>query len=95
MNYILPEFFSYKKLFFLNKEKKWQDIIIRRLEKNLIKDKHTFKYSNHLNFNAKIITKLKMIDINFNYNTEEFDSMQIVYEIEYYKLNNGDENIDN
>jgi hypothetical protein len=95
MNNIHPEMFSDKKFFFLPKENKWQDIIIRRLEKNLIKDKHTFKYSNHLNFNAKIITKLKMIDINFNYNTEEFDSMQIVYEIEYYKLNNGDENIEN
>ena len=84
MNNIHPEMFSDKNFFFLPKEDKWQDIIIRRLEKNLITDKHTFKYSNHLTFNGKFMAKLKMIDINFSYNTEEFDNLEIVYEFEYH-----------
>jgi len=91
MNNIHPKMFSDKNFFFLPKEDKWQDIIIRRLEKNIITDKHTFKYTNHLTFNGKFMTKLKMIDINFNYNTEEFDNLEIRYEIEYHKLKNVNE----
>jgi hypothetical protein len=93
MNNINSEMFSDKNFFFLPKEHNWQDIIIRRLEKNLITDKHTFIYNNNLSFKSTFSTKLKMININFNYNTEEFDNLQITYDIEYYKLKSLNENI--
>jgi hypothetical protein len=86
MNNIHPKMFSDKNFFFLPKEYTWQDIIIRRLEKNIITDKHTFRYSNHLTFSGKFMTRLKMIDVNFNYNTEDFEDLEIIYEIEYHKL---------
>jgi hypothetical protein len=86
MNNIHPKMFSDKNFFFLPKEYTWQDIIIRRLEKNIITDKHTFRYSNHLTFSGKFMTRLKMIDVNFNYNTADFEDLEIIYEIEYHKL---------
>jgi hypothetical protein len=94
MNNINPEMFSNKNFYFLPKEYNWQDIIIRRLEKKLITDKHTFVYTSNLSFKSAFSTKLKMINVNFNYNTEDFENIQIAYEIEYYKLPNSDEKID-
>jgi len=94
MNNIHPEMFSHKNFFFLPKEHIWQDIIIRRLEKNLIKDKHTFRYTSHLFFNPELERKLEIMNINFRYYTEDFDNFQTIYEIEYYKLKNKDEKID-
>jgi len=95
MNNINSEMFSNKNFYFLPKEHNWQDIIIRRLEKKLITDKHTFIYNNNLSFKSTFSTKLKMINVNFNYNAEEFNNLQITYDIEYHKLINVDENMKN
>ena len=74
--------------YFLPKEYEWQDIIIRRIENNLIMDKYNFKYSDCIKFKSSLSSKLKLIDINFNYSTEEASNLEIEYEIEYYKINN-------
>jgi hypothetical protein len=95
MNNINPGMFSDKNFFFLPKEYNWQDIIVRRLEKKLITDKHTFVYNNSLSFKSSFGTKLKLININFNYNTEEIDNLKIIYEIEYHKFKSLDENTAN
>ena len=84
---ISPAMFSNNNFYFLPKEYEWHDIIIRRLEKRLITDKYTFVYSNNLSFKSTLSSKLKMIDINFHYSTEELNNLKIQYEIEYYKLN--------
>lgn len=86
INNISPAMFSNNNFYFLPKEYEWHDIIIRRLEKKLITDKYTFVYSNNLSFKTTLSSKLKMIDVNFNYNTEELNNLKIQYEIEYYKL---------
>ena len=88
INNINSEMFSNKNFHFLPKEYNWQEIIIRRLEKNLIKDNHTYIYTNNLSFKSTFGTKLKLMNVNFNYNTEEFNNIRVTYEIEYYKLNN-------
>jgi len=75
--------------YFLPKEYEWQDIIIRRIENNLMMDKYNFKYSDSIKFKSSLSTKLKLIDINFNYSTEEASNLEIEYEIEYYKINNS------
>ena len=74
--------------YFLPKEYEWQDIIIRRIENNLMMDKYNFKYSDSIKFKSSLSSKLKLIDINFNYGTEEASNLEIEYEIEYYKINN-------
>jgi hypothetical protein len=75
--------------YFLPKEYEWQDIIIRRIENNLMMDKYNFKYSDSIKFKSSLSSKLKLIDINFNYSTEEASNLEIEYEIEYYKTNNS------
>ena len=72
--------------YFLPKEYEWQDIIIRRLENNLISDKYNFKYNDYIKFKSSLSTKLKLIEINFNYSTEDASNLEIEYEIEYYKI---------
>jgi hypothetical protein len=87
INNIGPGMFSDKDFYFLPKEYDWHNIIYRRLEQNQLTDKHVLIYSNNLSFKSTFGTKLKMINVNFEYNTQECDNLQIIYNIEYYKLN--------
>lgn len=87
INKINFDMFSNNNFYFLPKEYEWQDIIIRRLENNLISDKYIYKYSNNIYFKSSLTSKLKMIDINFNYNTNELNNLEILYEIDYYPIN--------
>ena len=86
INNIDQKLFIDKNYYFLPKEYEWQDIIIRRLENNLIGDKYNFKYNDSIKFKSSLTTKLKLIEINFNYNTEDVNNLEIEYEIEYYKI---------
>jgi len=87
INNINFNMFSNNKFYFLPKEYEWQDIIIRRLENNLISDKYIYKYSNNIYFKSSLTSKLKMIDVNFNYNTSELNNLEMLYEIDYYPIN--------
>lgn len=87
INNINFDMFSNNNFYFLPKEYEWQDIIIRRLENNLISDKYIYKYSNNIYFKSSLTSKLKMIDINFNYNSDELNNLEILYEIDYYQIN--------
>jgi hypothetical protein len=87
INNIDFELFSNNKFYFLPKEYEWQNIIIRRLQNNLIYDKYIYKYTNNIYFKTSLVSKLKMIDVNFNYSTDELNNLEIHYEIEYYPIN--------
>ena len=88
INNLNQKMFISNNYYFLPKEYEWQDIIIRRLENNLISDKYNFKYNDCIKFKSSLSTKLKLIEINFNYSTEDANNLEIEYEIEYYKINN-------
>jgi hypothetical protein len=87
INNINFNMFSDNKFYFLPKEYDWQDIIIRRLENNLISDKYIYKYSSNIYFKSSLTSKLKMIDVNFSYNTDELNNLEIHYDIEYHPIN--------
>ena len=86
INKINQQVFIDNNYYFLPKEYEWQDIIIRRLENNLIGDKYNFKYNDSIKFKSSLTTKLKLIEINFNYSTKDVNNLEIEYEIEYYKI---------
>ena len=94
-NNLNQKMFISNNYYFLPKEYEWQDIIIRRLENNLISDKYNFKYNDYIKFKSSLSTKLKLIEINFNYSTEDASNLEIEYEIEYYKITNNAIIVDN
>jgi len=81
--------FNNKKYYFLPKEYEWQNIIIRRLEDKLEKDKYTFTNSSSINFKASLKSKLEIINIGFNYSNDDLNNLNISYEIDYHPLNNN------
>jgi hypothetical protein len=86
INNIDINIFNKNSFYFLPKEYEWQYIITRRLENNLISDKYTYKYTDNISFKSSVYSKLKIIDINFSYDSKEFNDLQIHYEIDYYNI---------
>lgn len=95
INNINFDIFSDNKFYFLPKEYEWQDIVIRRLENHLINDKYVYKYTNNIFFERTLISKLHFLNVNFNYNMNELDDIEIHYEIEYYPIQKNLINKDN
>jgi type IV secretory pathway TrbL component len=46
-----------------------------------------YKYSSNIYFKSSLTSKLKMIDVNFSYNTDELNNLEIHYDIEYHPIN--------
>ena len=72
--------------YYLPLEFRWQHIISRRLESNLVYDKYVYKNQEAKLFQSKFLSKLKLLDIHAEYDWKEMQDFEIDYEIEYYPL---------
>ena len=63
----------------------WQNIIKRRIKRGLQYDKYVYKYNNCYKLNSSLISKLKFLEINFNYDYQTYHDLEIEYEIIYYE----------
>ena len=87
LNKLLDNYYYY-----LPKQMDLQQLIIRRIENNLISDRFIYNhYQNNL-LNTSLISSLQKLSIGINYRTKNVSSFQIEYEIIFnsikdYKLN--------
>lgn len=69
-----------------------QNLIIRRIENNQVKDKYTFIYSEKNLISRKILTKLNKLNIgnslSFDYTSTRLSNFQIEYIIEFNNIKN-------
>ena len=72
--------------YFLNKQHDWQNIIIRRIEGNLSKDKYIYHNKEIKIFKTKFVNKLKFLKLSIDYDWEKLKDLKIEYEIEYLPL---------
>lgn len=79
-NYVKPKFY------YLPQEYEWDDIIDRRLNNKLVKDKYTYYYSDTRILKANVMNKLKIFEINIDIENNEHRELKIEYDIEYHPL---------
>lgn len=78
--------------YYLPGKYEWQNIIKRRIKRGLQYDKYVYKYNNCYKLNSSLISKLKFLEINFNYDYETYNNLEIEYEIIYYEYEKIEEN---
>lgn len=72
--------------YFLNKQYDWHNIIIRRIDGNLITDKYEYHNIEIKIFKSKFIEKLKFLELSVDYDWEKLKNLTIQYEIKYYPI---------
>jgi hypothetical protein len=74
------------KFYYLKNEYEWEDIIDRRLNNKLVYDKYTYYHSDSRILKASFMNKLKIFDVNIDFENKEHHSLKIEYDIEYHPL---------
>lgn len=70
--------------YFLPKEIEWQKMIIRRLEHSQLTEKYVLKNNLNLKIKASVKSNFKIANVGFAHGSENLDSLEISYEVEYY-----------
>ena len=78
------EIFSSDSFYYLDKQYEWQQMIIRRVNHNMIQDKYVYKNRESELFNASTLQSLRRLNLSVNYDWEKVSDIEIHYEIEYY-----------
>lgn len=73
--------------FFLPSQIDWHNMIIRRIDGNLLSDKYTYTNKETHLLKYKFIQTLTKLDLSISYDWEKYQNLTIKYEIEYYLLN--------
>jgi hypothetical protein len=76
LNKLLDNYYYY-----LPKQMDLQQLIIRRIENNLISDRFIYNHYQHNLLNTSLISSLQKLSIGINYRTKNISSFQIEYEI--------------
>lgn len=72
--------------YYLPREFHWQNIIRRRVDHKLVYDRYMYKNQEIKLLRSKFIQKLKMLNIQADYDWKSMRDLEINYEIEYYPL---------
>lgn len=72
--------------FFLPKQNDWHNMIIRRIEGNLLMDEYIYINKETQLLKYKFIQTLAKLDLSISYDWEKYQNLTIKYEIEYYPL---------
>jgi len=83
-NYIkLKELYN-DNYYFLSKQYDWHNIIIRRIDGNLLSDEYVYINKETQLFKFKFIESIAKLDLSISYDWEKYQNLKIKYEIEYY-----------
>ena len=72
--------------YYLPRQFHWQNIIRRRVDHKLVYDRYMYKNQEIKLLRGKFIQKLKMLNIQADYDWKSMRDLEINYEIEYYPL---------
>ena len=72
--------------YYLPRQFHWQNIIRRRVDHKLVYDRYMYKNQEIKLLRSKFIQKLKMLNIQADYDWKSMRDLEINYEIEYYPL---------
>lgn len=86
----LDYFYSSSNFFYLKDEYEWNNIIKRRLCYHMISDNYTYNHSSDYKFDINVKNKLKILNIDFGYDSSKYESVKIIYDVEYYENNTID-----
>ena len=88
----IDKFLDLKRFYYLSKKTDWQSLIIRRIEKNQIKDKFIFYYSNRKLLSTKFVSYLQKLSISYESKFEVINNIKIEYDIDYKQIKNNEFN---
>ena len=77
-------FSNSNEFYFLPKEKEWQDIIISRLECHQLTAKCVLKNDSNVKITNSLKSNFKIAKISMGHTSEDLDSLEIHYDVEYY-----------
>ena len=84
----IDKFLDLKRFYYLSKKTDWQSLIIRRIEKNQIKDKFIFYYSNRKLLSTKFVSYLQKLNVSYESKFEVINNIKIEYDIDYKQIKN-------
>ena len=71
-------------MYYLPRKQSWRNIAKRRIEKTVLIDNFTFKFSNDLKFDAGLTAKFSKLGVSCNFNTNSLTNFKMSFEVEYY-----------
>jgi hypothetical protein len=82
----IKDFTDKNKFYYLPKEAEWIEIIRKRVNRNMLTDNYVYSYSDTNNFNLKLFSNLKLLNIDLTYNNNKYNNIKIEYDVEYYPI---------
>jgi hypothetical protein len=80
----IQDFFDNESFYYLKQEPSWQDMIRRRVDYHMTYDKYSYRNNETKLLKGKFVSKLKLLNMDAEYDWEKYKEFMIDYEISYY-----------
>lgn len=78
------DFMNDQLYYYLRQESGWQYMIQRRVDYNMTYDKYTYMSNERKLLKGKFVSKLKILDMEAEYDWSKYKDLMVDYEIDYY-----------